>query len=265
MTGIVETVDAGKGGGAAGAGASAGAGAAVGDATKTGSSPDAGAAAAAAAAAGLKTAEVKVEAKAGETQTPEQIAAAKTAADAEAARVAALTPEQKAAEEKAAKDKAAADDASPDYTGLKLADGWTLEQPMVAEALKLFGDNKLAPEAAQALIDFTATRDKALAVALNEHNAKQWETQAAGWKTATEKEFSAEQLGGAKEFAAKLFDKDALAYLEGLKLTNKPDFVRAMVKGASAIKDDTWVNGNAAGSGATKDARTHFPNSRHNP
>lgn len=240
--------------GAAGAGSAAAGTPAAGAAAAAGSPPAAAAAAAGAAA-----------------QTPEQIAAAKTAADAETARVAAPTPEQKAAEakaatDKAATDKAAGDAAAGDYKSLKMPEGYKTDEsdPVFGEALGLFKDLKIAPEGAQKFLDFTVKRDQALLKAVNDANSAAWDKQAGDWKTATEKEFSAEDLGGAKAAAAKVFDKDALTYLEGLKLTSNPGFVRAMVKISKAIKDDTWVTGNAA-NGAARTAQAMYPNSKMNP
>lgn len=204
-------------------------------------------------------------------------AAAKTAADAETARVAALTPEQKAAEaakataDKAAADKTAADakakdDAPVDYAGLKLPEGWkpAAEDPIFGEALKMFGDNKIAPEVAQQFIDFTVKRDQALAKAVNDGNVTSWAKQADGWKAETAKKFSAEDLGTAKTAFAKVFDAETAKYLEGLRYTDHPGVVAGMLKIGKAIKDDTFVAGNAA-NGAASDARKAFPNSNMNP
>lgn len=243
--GAAAVADTGAAGGAGGAAAGT---PAAGAAAAAGSSPAAGAAAAGAAA-----------------QTPEQIAAAKTTADAEAARVAALTPAQKAVEDKAKADATAA--AAPaDYSKLTMPEGYKVDpkDAVFGEAIKLFGEIKLAPEAAQKLLDFTVTRDKAMAQAINDNNALQWKKQSDDWKTATEKKFSAEDLGAAKATLAKVFDKDTAAYLDGLKFTNHPGFVEAMVKISKAISDDTWVTGNAA-NGAARTAQALYPKSNMNP
>lgn len=242
-------------GAAAGAGGAAAGTPAAGAAAAAGSSPAAGAAAAGAAAASQAGAEG--------AQTPEQI---KAAADAEAARVAALTPAQKAVEDKAKADATAAAAAPADYSKLTMPEGYKVDpkDAVFGEAIKIFGDNKIAPDVAQKLLDFTVTRDKALAQAINDNNALQWKKQSDDWKTATEKKFSAEDLGAAKATLAKVFDKDTAAYLDGLKFTNHPGFVEAMVKISKAISDDTWVTGNAA-NGAARTAQALYPKSNMNP
>lgn len=200
-----------------------------------------------------------------ETQTPEQI---KAAAATEAARVAALTPEQKTAEAKAATDKAAADKAANapiDYKGLKLPEGQKVDDPVFGEALKLFGDNKISAETAQKLLDFTVTRDQQLVKAVNDANTENWTKMRGEWKADTEKNVSAEDRGSAKQFAEKLFDKKTAEMLEAYGLTDHRGFVEAMVKAGKAIKDDTLVTGNAAVNGAGSDARAHFPKSNMNP
>lgn len=201
--------------------------------------------------------------------------AAKVAA--ETARVAALTPAARAAEEsaKTAAAKIASDNAAKaaaeaakatDYTGLKLPEGYktAAEDPVFGEALKIFGDNKIAPDVAQKLLDFTVERDKAMHKAVNDASATNWTKQADGWKAETAKKFSAEDLGVAKTAFEKVFDKETLKYLEGLRYTDHPGFVAGMVKIGKAIKDDTFVAGNAA-NGAASDARKAFPNSNMNP
>lgn len=191
---------------------------------------------------------------------------------AEAARVAALTPEQKSAEAAAAKiasDAKAVADKGPaiDYTGLKLPEGYksAAEDPVFGKALTIFDKLKIAPEGAQELMDFTVERDKAMAQAVNDSNAAGWAKQADGWKAETAKTFSAEDLGIAKTAFEKVFDPATLKYLEGLRYTDHPGFVAGMVKIGKAIKDDTFVAGNAAANGAASDARKQFPNSNMNP
>jgi hypothetical protein len=211
----------------------------------------------------------KAATDAGETQTPEQIAAAKTAADAEAARVAALTPEQIAAEEKAAADKAQADLAAA-YRAITLPSGWGLEQPMVADVLKIMTKHNAPPELAQDIMDHIATdRDPALVMAVSDHvNAQRdqaWFDQAAGWKTATEKEFSPADLGGAKLALTKVFDGPTIAWLDAIGLTNHPVLVRGMARLYQAMADDTWTTGNAASADRSGDARRYFPNSNMAP
>lgn len=227
----------GAGGAAAGAGAD-GSGAAAGAAAGAGAASGAAAAAAAGVDDGAK------------------------AAATEAARVAALTPEQKAAEAKAADGKA---DAPTDYKALKMPEGIKADDPVLADAFKLFGEHKLTPDAAQALVDFTAERDKTLVKAVNDGQTEAWTKMRGEWKADTEKNVTAEDRGSAKQFAQKLFDKKTADMLEAYGLTDHRGFVEAMVKAGKAIKDDNFVTGNAGANGAGSDARKLFPNSNMNP
>lgn len=161
-------------------------------------------------------------------------------------------------------DDGKAADAPIDYASLKMPEGYKTDDPVFQDAVKLFGDEKLSPETAQKLLDFTVERDKALAKAVNDANADAWTKQSDKWKAETEKEFSAEDLGGARKVAEKIFDTETLKYLEGLKFTNHPGFVRALVKVSKAISEDTWVPGNAAANGS-RDARSFYSNSNMNP
>lgn len=190
--------------------------------------------------------------EAGGTPSTETKAAAETTTGAETETKPAATTETKVA------------DTPADYSKLALPEGYKADDPVFGDALKLFGESKIAPDVAQKLIDFTATRDKAMVQAVNDANTASWAKQVDGWKAASAKEFSPEVLGGAKEAFAKVFDAETSKYLEAMGLTNHPGLIRAMAKIHKAIKDDTFVTGNAALNGA-RDARAHFPNSNMNP
>lgn len=169
---------------------------------------------------------------------------------------AAETAETRVAETKA--------DTPADYTALKLPEGYKPDDPVFADAVKLFEGEKIAPEVAQKLIDFTVERDKAIAKAVNDQSAAQWTKQTGEWRATSEKEFSADQLGDARTALAQVFDKETIAYLEGLGFTNHPGLIRGMVKVSQAIKDDTFVGGNAARGNGALDPKSLFPNSQHN-
>ena len=95
------------------------------------------------------------------------------------------TTETKAGEEtKGAETKA---DAPADYTRLALPEGYKADDPVFADAVKLFGDQKIAPEVAQKLIDFTVERDKAIAKAVNDSTAANWTRQTGEWKESLRK------------------------------------------------------------------------------
>ena len=155
-------------------------------------------------------------------------------------------------------------DAPADYTALKLPDGYKPDDPVFADAVKLFEGEKIAPEVAQKLIDFTVERDKAIAKAVNDQSAAQWTKQTGEWRATSEKEFTAEALGDAKTALAQVFDKETVAYLEGLGFTNHPGLIRGMVKVSQAIKDDTFVSGNAGRGNGALDPKSFYPNTQHN-
>lgn len=188
-------------------------------------------------------------------------------AEAEKTRFAALTPEQQAAEtatreaeKKAALEKDGKTDTPADYTGLKMPEGYKTDDPVFADAVKLFGDQKIPPEVAQKLLDFTVERDKAIVKAAQDGSATAWTKQTDEWKATASKEFNEAALGDAKTALAQVFDKETVTYLESMGFANHPGLIRGMVKVSKAIKDDTWVSGNA-GSGGSNDARKYFPNS----
>lgn len=155
-------------------------------------------------------------------------------------------------------------DAPADYTALKLPEGYKPDDPVFADAIKLFEGEKISPEQAQKLIDFTVERDKAIAKAVNDQSAAQWAKQTGEWRANAEKEFTADQLGDAKTALAQVFDKETVAYLEGLGFTNHPGLIRGMVKVSQAIKPDTFVTGNAGRGNGALDPKSFYPNSQHN-
>lgn len=158
----------------------------------------------------------------------------------------------------------AATTAPDDYSGLTLPVGYRADDPVFADAVKLFDAEKIAPETAQRLIDFTIERDKEIARAVNEHSVATWKKQAGEWRASAEKEFSPEALGEARSALARVFDRQTIDYLEGLGFTNHPGLIRGMVKVARSIKDDSFVAGNAGRGSGALDPRSLYPNTQHN-
>lgn len=201
--------------------------------------------------------------------TPASTPAAPAAAPSEPAKPAAAAPAEptKPSEPaKPAEPAKAEEPAAPiDYAKtLKLPEGMKADA-VFEGAAKLFGEHKLSSETAQALIDFTADRDKQIVKAVNDGNTEAWTKMRGEWKADTEKNVSAEDRGFAKEAAIKVFDKKTAELIESYGLTDHRGFVEALVKVSKAIKDDTFVQGNAAANGAGSDARKMFPNSNMNP
>lgn len=154
--------------------------------------------------------------------------------------------------------------APADYSSLRLPDGYRADDVVFGEAMKLFEGEKIAPAVAQKLIDFTVERDKEIARAVNDHAASSWSKQTTEWRATAEKEFSPEALGNARTALAKVFDRQTIAYLEGLGFTNHPGLIRGMVKVSQAIKDDSFVGGNAGRATGAMDPKALYPNSQHN-
>ena len=151
-----------------------------------------------------------------------------------------------------------------DYSGLTLPEGYRADDPVFADVVKLFDAEKIAPEAAQRLIDFTVERDKEIARAVNEQSVATWTKQTGEWRATSEKEFSPEALGEARTVLSRVFDRQTIDYLEGLGFTNHPGLIRGMVKVARSIKDDSFVGGNAGRGNGALDPKSLYPNSQHN-
>lgn len=169
---------------------------------------------------------------------------------------------QTATEENAGAEAAA--ETPLDYSRLSLPEGYRADDPVFADAIRLFDAEKIAPEQAQRLIDFTINRDREIARAVNDQSAANWTRQTGEWRATSEKEFTADQLGDARTALAQVFDKETVAYLEGLGFTNHPGLIRGMVKISRAIKDDTFVAGNAGRGNGALDPKSFYPNSQHN-
>lgn len=198
-----------------------------------------------------------------ETTSTETTAVETTpATETKAAETTTETKAAETAETKAPETKGA--DAPADYTKLTMPEGYKADDPVFADAVKMFGDEKIAPEVAQKLIDFTVKRDKEIAKAVNDASATAWTKQTGEWKEASAKEFSEAALGDAKTALRQVFDKETVTYLESMGFTNHPGLIRGMVKVSQAIKDDSFVGGNAAQANGS-DARKAFPNSNMNP
>jgi len=163
----------------------------------------------------------------------------------------------------AADGKDAKADAPADYTALKLPEGYKADDPVFADAIKLFEGEKISPDQAQKLIDFTVERDKAVAQAIQTQQREAWTKQTDEWKAASIKDTSPEQRVDAATALGKFFDKEAVATLESLGLTNHPGLIKGLSAIGKAIKDDTFVPGNAGRSNGS-DARSLYPNSNMN-
>ncbi len=148
---------------------------------------------------------------------------------------------------------------------VQMPEGMTMD-PVVAKAGKeLFGqlDSKPTANDAKKLANFLAQQQKAGA----DGNAKAFADQVGGWKASAEKATTPEERGVAKETGLKIFGKEEMALLDTFGITNRASFIKALAKLAKdgAIKDDTFVPGNAGASNGSDDARKLYPKSNMNP
>jgi hypothetical protein len=142
----------------------------------------------------------------------------------------------------------------------KMPEGFTLDDARATQAAEFFKNNNVPADKVQDYIDFYASNLKANA----EANGKAFAEQVNGWRAESEKSFTAEERGAAKEALLKVFSKEDAEVMEAFGLTNRSGIIKSLLKMSKAIKDDTFVPGNAGGSGV-RDARTQFPNSNMNP
>lgn len=195
-----------------------------------------------------------------DTTTAATATAAGMAADAGNASVAATTADAGAAAE-AAETKAEPVDYTKALAEVKMPEGMTLDPEATKLGTDLFAKHNLSAEAAKDLVSLYAQQQKAGA----DGNAKAFATQVEGWKATAEKATTPEERGAAKEAALKVFGTDEMKLFETFGITNRSGFIKAMAKVASAIKDDTFVPGNAGGLNGSDDARKMFPKSNMNP
>jgi hypothetical protein len=177
------------------------------------------------------------------------------------------TADAKAADAKSADGKAAdAKPAAVDYgAAIKSAmpEGVTYDEKVSAQVGEVFTKHNI-PEAAVAdLINLHAAQLKAGA----DGNAAAFAAQVAAWKTesSADKELGAENMGIAKVAASKAFDTKTVELMEHFGLMNHPGVLKGLVKIGKAIKDDTFVTGDAGSMNGSRDARAHFPASNMNP
>lgn len=140
-----------------------------------------------------------------------------------------------------------------------IPEGFTFDEKVAGTTAEVFAKHNIPQEAIADLIKLHAAQIKAG----TDGNAAAFQAQVQAWKTASEadKEIGAENLGIAKTAMSKVFDAKTMETLELFGLTNHPVFIKGFVKIGKAIKDDSWVPGNAGPTNGARDARAHFPNS----
>lgn len=176
----------------------------------------------------------------------------------------AAPPADKGAADGKAADSKGDGEATYEYSGLNIPDAWKAADDTIwQDAQKMLAETKVSPENAQKYVDFILERDKAIAKGVNDANADAWTKQADGWKAEVTKTYKPEELAGARKAVEQLFDKEGIQWMEALRLTDNPAFVKAMVKVSKAIAEDAFVPGNARP--GNRDARSAFPNSNMNP
>lgn len=166
-------------------------------------------------------------------------------------------------------DDSGKDDSAPDYSKLAMPEGYAAQDPQMEEALALFGEHRLPPDAAQKLVDFAARRDKAVREAHAQAHAKAhadaWAGVIRGWQAAlradldTSTEFSGAAQGGDRlkemqSLAARAIDayggKDAVTIRDHLKayaLGDHPAFARFLARAGRSVREDTMPRPNDGG------------------
>lgn len=165
----------------------------------------------------------------------------------------------------------AKDEGAYDAAALKLPDGYKADDPAFVESTKVFAnlkftaEGKLTQTSAQELINTALARDVEMAKARDAANAEAWKKTGDAWKATTAKENTPEQLSDAKSALGKWFDTDTVKLFESMRFTDHPGLVKGLRAIGAAIKDDTFVPGNAGSRNGSGDARKSFPNSNMNP
>jgi hypothetical protein len=143
----------------------------------------------------------------------------------------------------------------------KMPDGMTLDPAAAKIGTDLFAKHKISAEAAKDLVSLYAQQQKAGA----DGNAKAFADQVTGWKAAAEKSTTAEERGSAKEAALKVFGPEELKVFEAFGITNRAGFIKALAKIGKAIKDDTFVPGNAGAHQRGSRCSRSLPKQQHEP
>lgn len=144
---------------------------------------------------------------------------------------------------------------------VKLPEGMTLDPALAKTGTDVFAKHKISAEAAKDLVTLYAAQQKAGA----DGNAKAFADQVTGWRAAAEKATTPEERGTAKETGIAVFGKEEMALLDTFGVTNRAGFIKALAKVGKAIKDDSFVRGDAGSLNGAKDARNMFPKSNMNP
>lgn len=211
------------------------------------------------------TEQATTETKAAETTQATETKAAETTTETKAAETkAAETKVAETKETKTAETTTEAVDYAKTIAEAKLPEGVVLDPAASKAAVEMFGEMKLTSEQAGKLTAFYAAQVKAGA----DQSAAAFAGQVEKWKSASlaDKDVGgAEGMGTAKAALAKFFDADTMKILDHFGLTNHPGFIKGGVKMGKAIKDDTFIPGDAGSGGGVQDARKAFPNSKMNP
>lgn len=187
--------------------------------------------------------------------------AAKTAADAAAA--AAGSDATKAAADKVAAEKGGA----PQYADFTMADGVTIDAPLLADVKALAGSLKLDQAGAQSVVDLGAK----LVKTFGERQSAELKAEVARWGEATKTD---PEIGGAKfneslALANKVlgtFGSDELkSMLKESGLSQHPELVRLLTKVGAVISEDKFIPApKPNGSRDPNDYSFMYPNSQHN-
>ncbi len=177
-------------------------------------------------------------------------AEAEATAAAEAARVAALTPEEKAAEEAAAaKAELDAKGAPEKYEEFKTPENTKLDPAIMDTFSTKARELNLTQDKAQALLDWYAKEILPNSAAQQQ---EQWSNTLSAWKDASksDKEFGGDKFDANIALAQRALNTFATPelgkYVVDSGLGNHPEFIRLMVRVGQSMSEDKFIKSNSS-------------------
>lgn len=158
---------------------------------------------------------------------------------------------------------AAAEPAAPDYAGLKLAEGYTVENDGIARLVKVATENKVPLDRLQAHIDqFIAADQKFLADENARHEAalKAWTDELKADKDIGGAKYD-ENMAHAKKWVETFGGPELTKLLDETGLGSHPLLVRALVKAGREAAEAPLVGSGISSAAAVDATRIMYPKS----
>ena len=174
-------------------------------------------------------------------------------------------PETKpAADTKPEGEKPAAEADAIDYAKALAAavpEGMKIDDAAAKPFIDAFAKHGLTADAVKELTALQAAANKAA----TDGQAKAFKDQVDTWKGEATKTLTPQELGNAKQAAGKMFDAKTVELMEHFGMMDHPGVLKGLSRAFAAIKDDSFVPGDAGSVNGARDARSQFPNSNMNP